>query len=469
MGATRRQVAPGDDGTAAPTADSLGRQFAAAFLSGGGVLVLNFVTGLVVARSLGPSGRGEIAALFTFVQLLCWFAGLGLGEALTYRVARRPEEAPRVLGTAIALVVVLGTAALLLSEVLLPHVLSAQRDGLLVVARLFALTAYANIALTLLTGVVGGLQDFAAVNLVRIVQPAIYVAGLVAALVVGGLDVGAVLVASGVSTAVAGGWLLVRTAGRVGLAAPSMAVLREALPYGIKVQGGTIAGMGTSRLDLVMMPAVLSAGAIGLYSVATNVSWILVGLLGAANDLVFAAASARGEVDGLQLVARTVRLVMVMALLVAVPLFVLAPWALSFVYGAEFGEAATALRILLPGVVLLQAAGIMSTGLQAVNRPFAGSVPYFAGLAVTAVGLTAFLGRYGIAAAAWTSTASYAVTFAVSLGALLRHGDFDWRTAFSPLRVRDDLAGVRAAIARRRAPAPPPASSAVSRPASQSA
>lgn len=443
-----------DGGDGAPSGGSLGRQFAAAFLSGGGVLVLNFVTGLVVARSLGPAGRGEVAVLFTFLQLLGWFAGLGLGEALTYRVARRPDGAARVLGTSLALVVVLGTAAVALSVVVLPHVLSAQRDGLLVVARAFALTAYLNIALTLLTGVAGGLQDFTAVNLVRVLQPAIYVGGLLGAVALGGLDVEAVLVASAASTAAAGGWVLVRTVRRVGLARPSMAVLREALPYGLKVQGGTIAGMGTARLDLVMMPAVVSAAAIGLYSVATNVSWILVGLLGAANDLVFAAASARGEVDGLQLVARTVRLVMAVALLVAVPLFVLAPWALSLVYGPEFRDAATALRILLPGVVLFQAAGIMSTGLQAINRPFAGSLPYLAGLVVTAVGLTLFLGRHGIVAAAWTSTASYAATFAVSLRSLVRQGHFDWRAAFNPLHLRHDLAGVRTSMSRGRLAAP---------------
>lgn len=452
MRASRRGAAAGDAG-GAPPGDSLGRQLAAAFLSGGGVLVLNFATGLVVARSLGPAGRGEIAVLFTFLQLLSWFGGLGLGEALTYRVARRPDDAARVLGTAIASVAVLGTGAVVLSEVLLPHVLSAQRDDLLLVGRLFALTAYVNIALTMATGVAAGLQDFTAVNLVRVLQPAIYAVGLLGALATAALDVQAVLVASAVSTAVAGGWALARTARRVGLARPSAAVLREALPYGIKVQGGAIAGMGTARLDLVMMPTVLSAAAIGLYSVATNVSWILVGLLGAANDLVFAAASARSEVDGLQLVARTVRIVMAMALAVAVPLFVLAPWALSLVYGAEFRDAATALRILLPGVVLLQAAGIMATGLQAINRPLSSSLPSVAGLVVTALGLVLFLDRFGVVAAAWTSTASYAATFAVSLHALLRHGDFDWRAAFNPLHLRHDLAAVRAARSRTGVPA----------------
>src|SRR5436189_6014448 len=55
------------------------------------------VSGVVLARALGPENRGYMA-LLTLVTAVAWqFAGLGIPFALTYAVARVPQAAVRIL------------------------------------------------------------------------------------------------------------------------------------------------------------------------------------------------------------------------------------------------------------------------------------------------------------------------------------------------------------------------------------
>ena len=67
---------------------------------------------------------------------------------------------------------------------------------------------------------------------------------------------------------------------------------------------------------------------------------------------------------------RTFQVVMVIGVAIALPLAAIADLALGIVYGADFESAATALRILLPGIVLDAAAMVLWSGLLAPTGPF---------------------------------------------------------------------------------------------------
>ena len=62
-------------------------------------LVANLVSGIVVARALGPSGRGITIALTTVSQLAGFLFAMGAAQSLSYFIARRPEDGPRLFTT----------------------------------------------------------------------------------------------------------------------------------------------------------------------------------------------------------------------------------------------------------------------------------------------------------------------------------------------------------------------------------
>src|SRR5579871_6639601 len=61
------------------------------FLTQALILSVNLLTGIVSARSLGPSGRGELAAIM-LPGMLANAMTLGLPSAVTYTFKRHPEQ-----------------------------------------------------------------------------------------------------------------------------------------------------------------------------------------------------------------------------------------------------------------------------------------------------------------------------------------------------------------------------------------
>src|SRR2546428_2429535 len=62
------------------------------FATEGVLLLVGILTGSLVARLLLPEGRGALAAVLFWPQLLAGIGFLSLGEAVTYRIGILPER-----------------------------------------------------------------------------------------------------------------------------------------------------------------------------------------------------------------------------------------------------------------------------------------------------------------------------------------------------------------------------------------
>ena len=69
------------------------------YVFSGLTLIANLVSGVVVARALGPSGRGITIALTTVSQLAGFLFAMGVAQSLSYFIARRPEDGPSLFTT----------------------------------------------------------------------------------------------------------------------------------------------------------------------------------------------------------------------------------------------------------------------------------------------------------------------------------------------------------------------------------
>ena len=85
-------------------------------------LVANLVSGVVSARALGPGGRGVTVALTTVSQLAGFLFAMGVAQSLSYFIARRPEDGPRLLTTWVLMLIPLTAVAIGISELLLPTI-----------------------------------------------------------------------------------------------------------------------------------------------------------------------------------------------------------------------------------------------------------------------------------------------------------------------------------------------------------
>src|SRR3954454_12598918 len=73
------------------------------------VLFLNLVTSVIVARALGPSGRGAVAVALSLLMLLVQFGSSGLATANPYYAAKEPAARNRIIGNSFYLSILVGT------------------------------------------------------------------------------------------------------------------------------------------------------------------------------------------------------------------------------------------------------------------------------------------------------------------------------------------------------------------------
>lgn len=390
-------------------------------------LFANLVTGVVSARALGPDGRGVTVALSAFTQLIGFFFAMGAAQGLSYFIAREPSQGPRLFTTWIVILLPLTLLAVALGEVLLRTVFSAHNAEAIAVGRWFVATVVLAIALELNSGLLLGAQDFIFFNTLRFAQPAMMAASYLVLWRLGSLTVTTALIAPTVGTAIVlviGIW---RSVKRIGLARPAFRIGRRTLWYAVRGHGLLIASNVNARLDLAILPAFTDASQVGLYAVATNVSLIVYQLSNTFSALVLASAAgdperARDRVLG----SLYATLAVAGALALVIGLF--SGPLLRLVYGAPFESAAPTLRLLLPGAVLFAGSAILSAGVYAAGRPLTTSAAQLVGMVVTVVGLSVFLRKGGITAAALVSTAAYSTVFAASLLAYKSVHQIPWRS-----------------------------------------
>jgi O-antigen/teichoic acid export membrane protein len=407
------------------------RAGAASLAFTGMMLVFNLVAGIVIARALGPDGRGVTAAVVMITQIAGQLAAIGAMQSLSYHAAREPARAPALYGTWVTLLLPVAVVAIAVSELLLPAVFAAQSDETLRIGRIFLANIVLVLWLQVNNGVLLGVHDFLTYDALRFLQPALSAVALVVLWLLDALTVeSALLVWTGTQllTLTVGTTRLLR---RVGIARPDGALARRTLSFGVRAHGDAIAGSLNTRLDLVVLPAYVGSASVGLYSVAANVSLIVNQFATAFAALVLPSA-ARDPVGAHRTVVRSLQVTILLAGSVAVVLWLLATPALELVYGEDFGSAAEALRILLPGAVLYAGAAVLAAGLHGAGRPLAATISQAVGALVTFVGLLALLPGRGIDTAAAVSTGAYATVFVAVLVAYKRTVGMRWSGFLRP-------------------------------------
>jgi O-antigen/teichoic acid export membrane protein len=404
------------------------------YVFSGLTLAANLVTGIVVARALGPDGRGVIVALVTVVQLAGFLFSVGVAQSLSYFIARSPQDSPCLLTTWVVMLIPLTALAIGIGELLLPTIFPSDPHDAVALGRWFVLTIVFVVGLELNYGLLLGSHDFFAYNALRLAQPFLTAVVFIVLWALDDLTVESALISATAATAVVLAVGLGRAGRRMGLGPVDLRLGVTTLWYGIRGQGGAAASNVTARLDVAMLPAFVSAASVGLYSVATNVSLIVYQLSNTFAGLVLPAAAREPERGPIKVVGSLWASLAIAALIAAV-LAVFARPLLGLVYGDDFRDAAESLLLLLPGAVLFAGSSILAAGVYAAGRPFTATLTQLLGMVVTVVGLFVFLRSGGITAAALVSTASYTAVFVATLVAYRSVTGLAWR-AFLPTPER---------------------------------
>jgi O-antigen/teichoic acid export membrane protein len=404
-------------------------------------MAASLVTGPLLARSLGPSGRGALAAVAVPVSLGPIVLGLGLPSFATRETARG-EPVESLLGS-VGLVYLLIGALAAAAAVPVSGYFAQGREPVRVALLIAMLAMPILLWGQLLLGVANGRQRWRMVLGARLAPAAVALVGTTLLFALGDLHTAqaSALVLLGTFAAIVPVLGVLRGLGRVRV---SWRLLKRSLSFGLPAWLWQSSTLTNARLDQLLMVSLCSASELGLYAVAVSlasVTSIFAGALGPA----LLPRVAQGEEA---LVGRVCRTSLLVATLGGLALAALCPLALPLLFGARFAQAVPMALVLIVASVPNAGTQVLTSALLAADRPRVVAVGEGVSVAITVGGLLLLLGPLGGLGAAIVSTAAYTVTFAIlAWGARARFA-LSWREL---LVAQASECDPRPWLARRRA------------------
>jgi O-antigen/teichoic acid export membrane protein len=374
--------------------------------------------GVIIARAVGPTVRGEYAAVTSWFGLALMVGGMGQPAALCFYVAREPEHAREYVATSRLMMLTTGAFAIAAGMLLAP-VLSHGEAGVATAYRIAfgaSVVAFVNASYTFSLQA----RDLRRWNLLRLFQPVLSLIAIVTLWRLRMLSLDAALVVLATTMALQLGWAYI-CCRRVGLA-PGHArasLVRPLAAYGAAQIAALTPAALNANLDQLVLSQTVPPADLGRYAIAVSLSLLPLPIVSAIGNVAFPRLASQREATGRtrQLQQFAVLGSAGLAVAILVPLAAVAYWMVPLVFGAAYRGAVPLLWVLTPGSVFLACGQVVGDLLRGRRHP--GAVAWAQGLAaiLTVVLLLALLPLVGVYGAAIASTISYGV----ALAAMLRH------------------------------------------------
>jgi O-antigen/teichoic acid export membrane protein len=392
----------------------------ALMVTGKAVLLLaGVVTTVIVARVLGPGGRGTVAVAVGLALILRQLGTLGLTTANPYYLARQGASVARLKANSLWIAASLGLALALLG-IAIRLVVPAALRGIPWTPLLIALSSIPfGLASLFLQSILLGIGRTVAYNVVEAGQEvivAIAMAVVLLPLKLGSTAAVAVLSAGFVgSTAI---YLFLLRAHECERWGPDLKVARKMVAYAFRIYAALVLAFLVLRVDLLLVNAYRGRAQAGIYSVDAAIAggiYLLPSVIG----LNLFVRVARGQTAALT--AKVFRLLVIGyggACLVTIPL--VGP-VVHLLYGPRFSEATSLYYWLVPGIFSLGMLTILANHFAGAGFPLQAMLVWVVGLVVNVVINVVLLPSQGTWVAAMSSTVAYTVILALHVRLVAPH------------------------------------------------
>ena len=377
--------------------------------------------GIIIARAVGPTVRGEYAAVTVWMGISLTVGALGQRAALVYYAAREPLRAREYVATSRAMMMATGMVTLVAGFLLAP----ALAHGLPAVTAGYRIAFGSSIVVFVGGSFIASLQarDMHRWNVVGVIQPAFSLIAIAVLWRLRRLTLDAALIVLAATMLLQLVWAygycrrMCLAPGRA-----RVALVRPLLKYGAVQMVAEAPGTLNVQLDQLVLSQTVPAADLGRYAIAVSISLLPVPLVSAIGNVAFPRLAAQREMTG---VTRRLQRLSVLggaclAVAMLVPTAAMSYWLVPLVFGAAYRGAVPLLWILTPGSVFLACGLVTGDLLKGRRQPAVLAWAHGIAAIFTVVLLVALLPLVGVYAAAIASTVSYGVALAIMLHRLSR-------------------------------------------------
>lgn len=341
-------------------------------IAGQAILV---ISGILVARALGPERRGYLALIVIFPAILSQLGALGLPQAATYFIARRSNNAVAVynwlkkafLGQSLVLVII---------HVLILSLYVRHEPKEVIVAGFLTFAVIPGLlAQQYGLGILQGWQRYRIFNLMRLMPAATYATVILVMFFVHLTSLASIAFVWGLCNIAVGFSTGYLAKSKVPPWNPENNPTRppafsQMLKFGLKGLLGTASPLQNFRLDQLIAGLFISPVALGIYVVGQAFTNLVRFIAQSVGMVAYPSVAAEGNTGtGKRLIWRFFVGVSILNGIVVLILIALMPILVPFFFGKEFSESIPIARLLLLSAYFESLRQILVEGMRGLGRP----------------------------------------------------------------------------------------------------
>lgn len=314
-------------------------------------MFLAFVTGVIVAKALGPIGKGEYSSL-QLMQAAIGAATTGVGASITFYLTNRKRQLSEFVIPLIQLLVIV--CILVWAALFVWY----WKYGPSLALSIFAAIVPAVVIVSWQIPVYTGLGLIRTLNVQTLALAVLTVVGVSIAVYLGGGTPGA-MASWAICVTLASIYVFIDVL-RKGKG-PGGGDLGELVRFGSRAGLDGIITFLNFRIDSLVLIGLAGAGVFGIYTVAVGAGELLFRVSRAVATASTHRIGSSDRATASATAAKALRLSVAVVAGSGFVLFVVAGWLIDHLYGTSFHGAILALRVLLPGIVVFSAFPVFRT------------------------------------------------------------------------------------------------------------
>jgi O-antigen/teichoic acid export membrane protein len=334
------------------------------------ILLINMLTGVLTARYLGPTGRGEQTAMANWSQFLAFSMSFGIPSALIYNAKKNPDEAGVLYRVALLIGLGFGTAATIIGVLILPYWLKSFSPEVVRFAQWSMILCPLIVVSQVNNAAYQFRGDYKKFNWIRYLIPLLTL-GMIGILILtdsmNPFTTAAAYLVPSVPLFIWMTVLLLRTY-KVKMR-DAFLNFKRLFTYGLGSYGNDLLGQFSYYIDQIIIAGLLRPADLGLYAVAVSLSRMVNFFSNSIIVVLFPKASELSKEEAISLTFRAFRISTTFTLLGSLVLMLLAPLVIPLLYGKDFNTALTVFRLLLLEVTLSGGTIILAQVFMALGKP----------------------------------------------------------------------------------------------------
>ena len=395
------------------------------------IFALGLITSIILARTLGPNGRGIYTLIILIPTVMLKLGSLGIEAANVYFTGSKKYELKDIVSNSLFDSIILSSILIILfigiSYLKVFHNFLNSNQINLFYLWLLVLTVPFSLLLGFLISIILGQEKIITYNKINIFKAifqliAVSIFLLIFKQGVFGAIISHVLTIIFVTLFVV---LFIKKYTKI-YASYNKKIFKDTAKYGVKAYLGNLAQFLNYRLDMFMVALFLTTVSVGYYSIAVGIAEQLWMLPETIATVLFPRISSIKDTEANNLTPRIARHTFFIIFILSLILAMLTVPMIKILFGLDFLPSAVPLLILLPGIVALGGAKTLTADMAGRGKPQFGTYSSFVSLAVNIPLNLWLIPRWGISGAAFASSIAYIVATLVVIAAFCKIAKKSW-------------------------------------------